>query len=119
MRGIVLIDHGSRETAANAQLEALAEQVGARLPGCRVRAAHMEIAGPTLAETVDALVAEGANEIAIHPFFLAKGRHVREDIPQLAALARVRHPGVTIRITEPLGLHPSVIDAVLARLAQT
>lgn len=119
MRGIVLIDHGSREPAANDQLERLAELVATRLPDHRVRAAHMELAGPTLAEAVDALVAEGASEIAIHPFFVAPGRHVREDIPRLVAQVQARHLGVTIRVTEPLGLHPSVVDAVLARLSET
>ena len=119
MRGIVLIDHGSREPTANDQLEELAELVATRMPGHKVRAAHMELAGPTLAEAVDALVAEGASEIAIHPFFVAPGRHVRDDIPRLVAQAQTRHRGVPIRVTEPLGLHPSVVDAVLARLTQT
>jgi len=119
VRGIVLIDHGSREPAANAQLEELAKQVAARLPGSLVRAAHMELAEPTLADALSSLVAEGASEIAIHPFFVAPGRHVREDIPRLVAEAQKKHPGVELRMTEPLGLHPCVVDAVLARLDQT
>ena len=88
----------------------------ARRPGCAVRAAHMELAAPTLGEAVDALVAEGAHEIRIHPFFVAPGRHVREDIPRLVAAAQARHPTVPLHVTEPLGLHPAVVDAVLARL---
>ncbi len=118
MRGIVLIDHGSREPAANAQLDTLAEQVAARLPDCAVRAAHMELAAPSLDEAVDTLVAEGATEITLHPFFVAPGRHVREDIPRLAADARARHPTVPIHITAPLGLHPAILEAVLSRLSQ-
>ena len=119
VRGIVLIDHGSREPAANAQLEELAEQIAARLPGSLVRAAHMELAEPTLSDALNALVAEGVSEIAIHPFFVAPGRHVGEDIPRLVAEAQQAYPDVVLRITEPLGLHPCVIDAVVARLDQT
>ncbi|MCP3983352.1 MAG: cobalamin biosynthesis protein CbiX [bacterium] len=119
MRGIVLIDHGSREPSANAQLDMLAEEIATRLPDRVVRAAHMQLAEPTLADAIDALVAAGAREIAIHPFFVAPGRHVREDIPRLVAEAQAKHSSIEIHLTEPLGLHPSVIDAVLDRLDQT
>lgn len=114
----MLVDHGSRESAANQQLEELARLLEQRLPDRLVRAAHMELAEPSLAEAIDACLAAGACEIDVHPFFVAPGRHVREDIPRLVGEAATRHPEATIRLSEPLGLHSSVVDAVLARLAE-
>ena len=119
MRGIVLVDHGSREPAANAQLEELARLVAESLPDALVRAAHMELAKPGLPETILACIEAGATRVDVHPFFIAPGRHVREDIPRLVGEATARHPEVPIRITEPLGLHPSVVRAVLARLEES
>lgn len=118
MRAVVLVDHGSRAEQANAQLDALAERVGAALPDCLVRAAHMELAEPALGQAIADCVREGATEIRVHPFFVAPGRHVREDIPRMVQEAVESHPNVSIRLTEPLGLHPSVVAAVLARLAE-
>ncbi|MAE95980.1 MAG: cobalamin biosynthesis protein CbiX [Deltaproteobacteria bacterium] len=118
MRAIVLVDHGSREPAANEQLDRLARLVAERRPDDLVRAAHMELAPPSLAEAIDACIAAGAREVDVHPFFVAPGRHVREDIPRLVAEAGARHAGARIRLSEPLGLHPSIVDAVLARLAE-
>lgn len=118
MRAIVVLDHGSRSADANAQLEELARRLAPRLPGTLVRVAHLELAEPNLAEAIDACAAAGATEIWVHPFFVATGRHVGEDIPrQVAACAR-RYPELAIRVTPPLGLHPSVVDAVLARIAE-
>ncbi len=116
MLGIVVIDHGSRQPEANAQLDALAAALAAARPDARVEVAHMELAAPNLDDAVDACVAAGATEIRVHPFFVAPGRHVREDVPRLVAAAAARHPEVPIRLTAPLGLHPSVVDAVNARL---
>ena len=116
-RAVILVDHGSREPAANAVLDAMAELVRELLPGETVHAAHMELAAPSLTEMIDACVAEGAREIVVHPYFLAPGRHSKNDIPELARLAADRHPGVELRVTEPLGVHAGIAQAVVARLS--
>ena len=67
---------------------------------------------------IDTCAAKGASEIVLHPYFLAPGRHSRDDIPRLAAEAAARHPGVTVRVTPPLGLHPGLVDAVLDRVSE-
>lgn len=115
---LLLVDHGSRLRDANAQLDALAELVRERLPGRVVHAAHLEIAEPSVSAGIDACVADGAREILIHPFFLAPGRHATEDLPRLAREGESRHAGVSIRVGPPLGLHPALVDAVLARVAE-
>jgi len=112
---IVLVDHGSRRAEANRTLEEMAALVRAAAPGRVVRAAHMELAAPSVAEAVDACVAEGAREVVVVPYFLAPGRHSTCDIPRLAREAAARHPGVAVRVAEPLGAHPKLAELVLER----
>lgn len=114
----MIVDHGSRERAANRQLEAIAEAVRQRLPGRSVRIAHMEIARPSLEETLAQCVADGAAEIVVHPYFLAPGQHASSDIPHRAAAVAARHPGLRIRVTQPLGVHDGVVQAVVERLTE-
>ncbi len=116
-RAYVLVDHGSRESAANALLDDVADEVRRRLPGATVVAAHMELAEPSLADAIERCVAGGAREVVVHPYFLGPGRHSTEDIPRLAREAAERHPGVQVRVTEPLGLHDGLVDAVCDRLS--
>jgi sirohydrochlorin ferrochelatase len=115
-RGILLVDHGSRRPEANAQLEALAERLRGRVPDAVVATAHMELAEPTIAQALDACVAAGAGEIVVHPYFLGPGSHTTHDIPRLVAEAAARHPGVSVRVSEPLGLHDKIVDVVLERV---
>ncbi|MFP6605554.1 MAG: CbiX/SirB N-terminal domain-containing protein [Myxococcota bacterium] len=113
---ILLVDHGSRRAEANAQLESIAQQLRERDPERIVRIAHMELASPTIDEGLANCVEAGATEIVVHPYMLAPGRHSREDIPALAARAAAAHPGITVRVSEPLGVHEKLIDVVLSRV---
>ena len=92
-RASLLVDHGSRLADANAILAELAARVRARL-------------------------AAGATQIAIHPHFLGPGRHTTRDIPRLVRDAAARHPGVTWKITPPLGAHEKLVDLILERVAE-
>jgi sirohydrochlorin ferrochelatase len=115
-RALLLIDHGSRRAEANALLDEVASLVEARLGvEAIVEPAHMEIAGPTIAEGFARCVARGAKTVVAHPFMLAPGRHVTEDLPRLVAEAAAEHEGVRFVVAEPLGGHPGVIDAVVER----
>ena len=116
---IVLIDHGSREGAANAVVERSRPRSARACPGRVVEVAHLELAPPDLGEAVARCAARGVRELVVLPFFLAAGRHSARDIPRLAAAAAERHPGVSIRVAPPLGAHPALVDAVLERLSES
>ena len=115
-RAIVLVDHGSRVSEANDQLEEIATLLRARLPSDTIAFAHMELAQPDLRAAIDDCVADGATEVVVVPFFLAAGRHSRRDIPDLVEEAALRHPAVALRTTDPLGVHPALVEVILDRL---
>jgi sirohydrochlorin ferrochelatase len=113
---LLIVDHGSRRASANEAVVMLAARVRERRPDAIVEYAHMEIAPPSLADGVAACVAAGAVEIVVLPYFLGTGRHTNETIPELVASAAGRHPGVAIRISDPLGLHDKLVDVLLERV---
>ncbi|MEW5976697.1 MAG: CbiX/SirB N-terminal domain-containing protein [Acidobacteriota bacterium] len=83
-----------------------------------VHYAHMELAEPTIEAGFDQCVADGAEVVIVHPYFLGPGRHSTSDIPRLVAEAAQRHPGVSYCITEPLGLHPKLGEVILERVQE-
>lgn len=101
--GVVLAAAGSSRPAANAVVAGLA----GRLP--RAVAAFAAAAEPTVDAAVTALRAHGARRFAVLPWFLAPGRL----LDRVENLARAAEPGVLL--AEPLGEHPLVARAVLAR----
>ncbi len=104
--GIVIVDHGSRRRESNDLLLQVADMFRQFTGLPIVEPAHMELAEPSIATAFDRAVARGAQLVIVHPYFLAPGRHWRQDIPQLAAAAAARHTGLRYLVTAPLGPHP-------------
>lgn len=116
MQALVLVDHGSRRAEANQVVAAVGELLRARVgDGAIVRCAHMELASPSLPEAIDACVGDGASHIKICPYFLGPGRHVSVDIPRILAECRQERPGVEMALCPPLGVHPALVEVILAR----
>ena len=99
--GILLIDHGSKRSASNEHIHAVARMYertlkerndvvgGGEGATTVVRAAHMEISAPSILDALrDVLVADGVAEVVCVPYFLSPGRHATEDVPNLIAEAR-------------------------------
>ena len=56
-----------------------------------IEPAHMEMAEPSIKTAFMKCVQRGATKIICHPYFLSRGRHVMEDIPELVAQAAEEH----------------------------
>ncbi|EIV94194.1 sirohydrochlorin chelatase [Frankia sp. QA3] len=140
MRGLLVIGHGSRRDEANATVRELARRLATEprqdTDGCAgrpphsggpagprpwgaVEAAFLEVSRPDIDEGYDNLADAGCTEIVVYPFFLFGGNHTRRDLPAALEEARGRHPTTRWILSEPLGLHACVIEAVRARLDDT
>ncbi len=114
-RALVLVAHGSRLPEANAEVAALTDRLR-EVAGDRyeiVTHAFLEIAEPNIPAAIDACVAQGAAQLQVLPYFLAAGRHVRDDVPGLLDQARERHPNVLINLSTHLGAEGSLPELLL------
>ncbi|MFN8026976.1 MAG: CbiX/SirB N-terminal domain-containing protein [Acidimicrobiia bacterium] len=116
--GLVLVDHGSRRAESNELHEQTVRAWRETSGHPIVEPAHMELAEPSIGTAFDACVAQGATTVVIQPYFLGPGRHWDRDIPELAAEAAARHPGVQFLVTAPLGPHPLLMTIVEERVRQ-
>ena len=115
---LIVVDHGSRRDASNEMLLELVTNLRDYSPMSIIEPAHMELAEPSIDVAYQQCVAQGAEFIVVHPYFLLPGRHWNEDIPQLVAAAAKKHPATKYLVTAPLGLHPLMMDVIHARVAQ-
>src|SRR5882672_12896360 len=104
-RGVLVVGHGSRRPEANEDVREATRHIADRGSFALVEAAFLELEHPNISEGFARLVARGAREITVHPYFLSPGRHTRGDIPVEVSKAAARHPGVAYRISEPLSAH--------------
>ena len=115
MQALVLIAHGSRRQASNQEVLDLASRL--RQPAGNhyqlIKAGFLEIAEPSIPEAIETCIKSGATSIVVVPYFLAAGRHVAEDIPHIVKPVAERHPQVTIRISEHIGMSDSMTRLIL------
>ena len=112
---VILIAHGSRNPAAQADHQLLCDRVAAR-SGTTVAAAYLELAEPSIPDAIDAAVADGATRVRLVPLFLHTGNHVARDIPELVDAARLRHPEVELDLETHVGADPRLVDLVADRI---
>jgi sirohydrochlorin cobaltochelatase len=106
---LILLAHGSRDPDWRAPFEALTHGL-APLP---VHLAYMEMATPTLATVVDAVIAGGGvTHINILPLFMAQGGHLKHDVPDQVTAMQQQYPQVTFTLLPPVGQHPAVVEAM-------
>ncbi|MEG8275559.1 sirohydrochlorin chelatase [Streptomyces sp. AHA2] len=107
---LVAVAHGSRDPRALRTVSALLDRVRALRPDVPVHLGHIELNAPLLPGTLAAL---GDREAVVVPLLLARGHHVKHDIPAAAAASRAR-----TRLAPPLGPHPLLADVLQDRLTE-
>jgi sirohydrochlorin ferrochelatase len=118
MKGILIVDHGSRLNDANEMLRDMADLIQS-MAGADVvvRYAHMELAEPDIAQGFADCVRAGATDVTVFPYMLSPGRHSTADIPRMVAEAARSFPSVTFNVTPAFGLHEKLAQVVLERAA--
>ena len=96
--------------------DALRRSIQLRTPDVTVALAYLEATDPDLRECIRALAVQGIRSIRVLPLFLAMGKHLRSDIPALAAQVADEFSDLRIEFLPPLGEAPEFVDA-LERIA--
>ncbi|MFC4770237.1 sirohydrochlorin chelatase [Effusibacillus consociatus] len=115
---VLLIGHGSRDAEGNRQFESFVERIREKKNDARLEFAYLELAHPTIGETIDRLAAEGIVHITAVPVILLAAGHVKVEIPHILDEARQRHPQMQIQYGRHLGLHEEVLHILEERLRQ-
>jgi sirohydrochlorin cobaltochelatase len=115
---LLLIGHGSRHTAGNDEIERFAKKWRERRPGWRIEVCFIELAPVLMDAGLDraAAVTPTGARVVVLPFILNAAGHVKMDIPQAVAAARLRHPATEFVCAPHLGLGRDIFAIVERRL---
>jgi sirohydrochlorin ferrochelatase len=105
---LLAVAHGSRDSAAQDSVRALADRVRRLSPALDVRVAFVQNAEPSLAEAL----ATAGNQAVVVPLLLSTGYHLTADIRGAAAVAGAP-------VADPLGPDQRLAEALADRLAET
>src|SRR5262245_16112594 len=109
---VILFAHGAREPEWARPFEQVRDRL--RAEGLRVELAYLEIMRPSLEETARVLAAQGAKTVTIVPLFLAQGKHLKRELPEMLEALKREHGDLQFRVTPALGDEPEILAAIVA-----
>lgn len=113
---LVALAHGSRDPRSAATITALTDEVRGLRPDLRIEPAFLELSEPSVPAVVDALVADGYEEVVVVPLLLSRAYHAKVDVPSVVTKMQARHPGLRIGAAPHLGTEPAFLDILDVRL---
>ncbi len=116
MIALLLVAHGSRREASNEEIRDLARQVSEHSENIAAytTCAFLELSEPSIPDGIQDCIDHGATQIEVFPYFLSRGRHVAEDVPELVKEKKRSCPQVDIRISDYFGARDSVVELLAA-----
>lgn len=112
----ILVAHGSSDENWSNTFVGLTEPT--RTTHSNTRLAFMELSKPSIEEVVEDAVAGGANSFSVLPLFLAKGKHLKKDIPNILSALESKY-GISTKLLPPIGEHPELAEAINRIIDQT
>jgi len=109
--GTILFAHGSRDPQWRVPFEDILNRMH-QISAAPTSLAFLECMLPTLEQAIDDMVGTGVKQITVVPIFLAVGSHVRKDLPNLLAAARLKHPQLTLQASAAIGEQPAIQEAI-------
>ena len=109
---LILFAHGARDPEWADPMRRVQAAIRERAPALHVELAFLEFMSPTLEECLQAIIARGATRVVVQPMFIARGGHIKRDLPDLIERLRGTWPQVEFKLNGVIGENESVIQAM-------
>ncbi len=108
--------HGSRDTRAVEEFQAVAQGLKERLPQYETDWGFLEFATPVIRTGLDALRAKGIRKVLAVPGMLFAAGHAKNDIPSVLNAYQTQNPELEILYARELGIDLKLIRAAGERV---
>ncbi len=115
--GVMVCGHGSRSQAAVDEFAVVSTRLRERFPDWPVEYGYLEFANPVIRDGLDALRAQGCDEILAVPGMLFAAGHAKNDIPTVLNTYAKKH-NIKIHYGRELGVDPKMIAAAGERVRE-
>jgi sirohydrochlorin cobaltochelatase len=118
--GVLLVGHGTRHEQGKADFLRLAELVAARL-SVPLAPALLELAEPTIDQSVAKLAGAGVDRVVVAPLLLFAAGHAKQDVPQAVAEAATACgiSAMPMHQSSHFGSHPHMLELARQRLFES
>lgn len=118
MQGVLIAAHGSRSKDVAETMQFIMNKVRERLPKVKMQLGYLG-GTPSIEEALDALRIEEVDQVIMIPYFLFRGIHVKETLPEIAEAYRKAFPDMHIEIGAALGEDERLAAVLAERIQET
>ena len=118
MKGVLVVGHGSRQKSTEQILEFVVTTARRNLPDTVIEIAYMEFGEKDILSGLNTLTEKGVSEIAVVPYFLFDGMHIRKDIPAILDKFKAKNENVKIAMGRPFGADDRLAAILLDRIKE-
>lgn len=115
---VMICGHGSRDTDAIREFDAMVASLRGRLPDFPVGSGFLEFARPIIREGLDELKAKGAKRILALPAMLFAAGHVKNDLPWELNTWAAENPGIKVEFGRDLAIDLKLVEAAQQRIEE-
>lgn len=112
-RAVILIAHGSKRAESNEEFRVLVKKVkDENTHFDAVEFAFLELADPSIEETIEKMHQMKMDEVYLYPYFLNSGKHVAVDIPTIATKMQLGIKEMKIEVLTHFGESQSITKII-------
>ncbi len=109
---LILFAHGARDPEWANPMRRVQAAIRLQVSDMPVELAFLEFLTPNLPDAVANLVKQGSDKIVVMPMFIARGGHLKNDLPGIIEVLRSTYPNVDFSLGGAIGEDESVIQAM-------
>jgi sirohydrochlorin cobaltochelatase len=111
---LILFAHGARDPEWANPMRRVQAAIRERLHDVPVELAFLEFIAPSLSDSVATAVAGGARKVVVLPMFIARGGHLKREVPEMIVQLQATYPEVDFSLAGAIGEHEAVIQTMAA-----
>lgn len=109
---LILFAHGARDPEWADPMRRVCAAMREQAPELRVELAFLEFIPPDLRACAESLIAERWERILVVPMFIARGGHLKRDVPLLLEELQQRHPQTCFELAPAIGEAEPIVQAM-------
>ena len=118
MEALIIVAHGSKIKTSNDEIKNIVEKIKANLENNEllVLYAFLELTEPSIFISMNKAITSGCKVIKIFPYFLAAGKHVKEDIPIEIKKFKKQYPDIKFELLPHIGECKGIENLILSNI---
>ena len=118
MEALIVVAHGSKVESSNNEIKRIVDKIKENLKDEQLDVfyAFLELAEPSIFVSINKAITHGCKVIKVFPYFLAAGKHVKEDIPIEIKKFKKQYPDIKFELLPHIGECKGIENLILSNI---